>query len=159
MLHKALRQLPYLVHTNRELGLMLKGVKPLTYFMEGVGDEPEVCIRYWRMFDTHVARGHLTKRESFGAWPDQPQFKYRRLFYTLPGQEWRVDAMLALLNEPGPWSDSHERRFGELLGYQDWQMDYWLAHRPSLRSNVSVHQDSDGRINHRFDHVDIDRIQ
>jgi len=74
---------------------MLKGVKPLTYFMEGVGDEPEVCIR----------------------------------------------------------------RFGELLGYQDWQMDYWLAHRPSLRSNVSVHQDSDGRINHRFDHVDIDRIQ
>ena len=47
MLHKALQQLPYLVHTNRELGLMLKGVKPLTYFMEGVGDEPEVP--FWRI--------------------------------------------------------------------------------------------------------------
>ncbi|MFK4491947.1 hypothetical protein [Bradyrhizobium sp. USDA 336] len=26
------RQLPYQVHTNRELGLMLQGTKPLAYF-------------------------------------------------------------------------------------------------------------------------------
>jgi len=132
MLTKALRQLPYLVHTNRELGLMLKGTKPLAYFMDVVGREPDVCIRYWRRFDTHVRRGRLKKRELIEAWPDQPRFEYRRLFYTLPGQEWRVDAMLALLHEPGPWSDSHERRFGELLGYKDWQIDYWLMHRQSL---------------------------
>lgn len=49
------RQLPYLDHTNRELGLMLRGTKPLAYFMDIVGHEPDICIRYWRMFDRHVA--------------------------------------------------------------------------------------------------------
>jgi len=39
--------------------------------------------------------------------------------------------MLTLLNEPGSWSDDRERRFGELLGYEGWQIDYWLTHRPS----------------------------
>jgi hypothetical protein len=59
MLSKWLRQLPYLVHTNSELGLMLKGTKLLAYFMEVVGREPDVCTRYWRMFDRHVAAGRL----------------------------------------------------------------------------------------------------
>jgi hypothetical protein len=57
-----------------------------------------------------------------------PQREHRRLFYTLPGHEWRVDAMLVLLNEPGAWSDDRERRFGELLGYERWQIDYWMTH-------------------------------
>jgi hypothetical protein len=25
--------------------------------------------------------------------------------------------------------DRIERRFGELLGYEDWQIDYWLTQR------------------------------
>ena len=124
-----LRQLPYLVHTNRELGLMLRGTKPLAYFMDVVGLEPDICLRYWRMFDRHVAVGRLTKREVIEPSPDLPTLEYRRLFYALPGQDWRVDAMLTLLNETGAWSDDHERRFGELLGYEEWQIDYWLAHR------------------------------
>jgi hypothetical protein len=40
--------------------------------------------------------------------------------------------MLALLNETAAWSDDRERRFGELLGYEAWQMDYWMTHRRSL---------------------------
>ncbi|MCP3385677.1 hypothetical protein NLM31_35365 [Bradyrhizobium sp. CCGUVB4N] len=127
-----LRQLPYLVHTNRELGLMLRGTKPLAYFMDFVGREPETCIRYWRMFDRHVAVGHLIKRELIDTCPDLPRLECRRLFYVLPGHEWRIDAMLKLLDEPGAWSDGRERRFGELLGYENWQIDYWLAHRPSF---------------------------
>ncbi|MDA9403042.1 hypothetical protein [Bradyrhizobium sp. CCBAU 45389] len=126
------RQLPYLVHTNRELGLMLRGVKPLAYFMEIVGREPDACLRYWRMFDRQVAVGRLMRREVIEPCPDLPQLEYRMLFYTLPGHEWRVDAMLVLLNEPGAWSDDRERRFGELLGYEGWQIDYWLTHRRSL---------------------------
>jgi hypothetical protein len=126
-----LRQLPYLVHTNRELGLMLRGAKPLAYFMDVVGREPDICIRYWRMFDRHVAVGRLIRREVIEPCPDLPQLEYRRLFYALPGHEWRVDAMLTLLNEPGAWSDGRERRFGELLGYEGWQIDYWLTHRLS----------------------------
>ncbi|MCA1415900.1 hypothetical protein I6F30_32975 [Bradyrhizobium sp. NBAIM20] len=125
---KRRRQVPYLVHTNRELGLMLRGTKPLAYFMDIVGEEPDVCIRYWRMFDRHVAEGRLTKRELIEPCPGAPQLEYRMLFYTLPGHEWRIDAMLALLNEPGAWSDDRERRFGELLGYETWQIDHWLTH-------------------------------
>jgi hypothetical protein len=131
MLPERLRQLPYLVHTNRELGLMLRGTKPLAYFMDAVGREPDACIRYWRMFDRHVAAGRLIRREVIEAHPDLPQLKYRTLFYALPGHEWRVDAMLTLLNEPGAWSDNRERRFGELLGYEGWQIDYWMTHRAS----------------------------
>jgi len=67
--------------------------------------------------------------------PDLTQLKYRRLFYALPGHEWRVDAMLTLLTEPGAWSDDRERRFGELLGYEEWQNDYWLTHRRSLSND------------------------
>ncbi|MFB6461203.1 hypothetical protein [Bradyrhizobium tunisiense] len=111
-------QLTHLVHTNRELGLMLRGAKPLAYFMDIVGREPDVCIRYWRMFDRHVDAGRLIRRAVIEPCPDLPQLEYRMLFYILPGHEWRVDAMLALLNEPGAWSDDRERRFGELLGYE-----------------------------------------
>jgi len=127
-----LPQLPYLVHTNRELGLMLRGYKPLAYFMDVIGQEPEICIRYWRMFDRYVAAGRLKKREVVEPIPDLPQLEYRKLLYALPGHEWRIDAMLALLNERGAWSDGRERRFGELLGYEAWQMDYWMTHRHSL---------------------------
>jgi hypothetical protein len=131
MLSERLRQLPYLVHTNRELGLMLRGIKPLAYFMDVVGREPDICIRYWRMFDRHVAAGRLIRREMIEGLPDLPRLQYRRLFYALPRHEWRIDAMLMLLDEPGAWSDDRERRFGELLGYEEWQNDYWLTHRPS----------------------------
>ncbi|MGY4428469.1 hypothetical protein ACVWWO_000946 [Bradyrhizobium sp. F1.13.1] len=123
------RQLPYLVHTNRELGLMLSGAKPLAYFSYIVGHEPDVCIRYWRMFNRHVDAGRLIRRAVIGPCPELPQLEYQMLFYTLLGHEWRVDAMLALLNEPGAWSDDRERRFGELLGYEAWQN--WVNHRRS----------------------------
>lgn len=122
------RQLPYLVHTNRELGLMLRGTKPLAYFMDLVGREPDICIRYWRMFDRHVALGRLIKREVIEPCPNLPNLDSRKLFYALPGHEWRVDAMLTLLDEPGAWSDDRERRFGELLGYEEWQIDCWLTY-------------------------------
>jgi len=114
---------------------MLKGIKPLAYFMDVVGTEPDICIRYWRMFDRHVAAGRLTKREVIEAIPNLSQHSYRRLFYALPGQEWRIDSMLALLREPTPWSDERERCFGALLGYTDRQNDYWLTHC-SWRVNV-----------------------
>jgi hypothetical protein len=42
-----------------------------------------------------------------------------------------LTAMLTLPNEPGAWSDDRERRFGELFGYEGWQIDYWLTHRLS----------------------------
>jgi hypothetical protein len=128
MISERLQQLPYLLHTNRELGLMLRGIKPLAYFMDAVGHEPDICVRYWRMFDRHVAAGRLIRREVIEPLPGLPLLQYRKLFYCLPGHEWRIDAMLTLLNELGGWSDGRERRVGELLGYEEWQNDYWLTH-------------------------------
>ena len=103
---------------------MLRGAKPLSYFLNFVPGEFEFNIRYWRMFDRHVSAGQLIKREVF-------DLLHRRLFYASPGHEWRIDAMLALLNELHAWSEDHERRSCELLGYEGWQTDYWLAHRRS----------------------------
>jgi hypothetical protein len=71
------------------------------------------------------------KRELIEPCPES-RLEYRMLFYTLPGNAWRVDAMLPLLNEPGAWSDSCERRFGELPGLKSWQIDYWLTHGRAL---------------------------
>jgi len=128
MLPDGLRSLPYLVHTNRELGLMLKGVKPMAMFGYTDGYELGFVLRYFRMFDRHVQTGRFEKthkREPFrdGAFSHS-------LFYTLPGERWRVDAMLELLAVPGPWSNERERRYGTLLGYEDWQNDIWLERYP-----------------------------
>ena len=37
--------------------------------------------------------------------------------------------MLTLVNELEAWSDDHERRLSELLGYEGWQIDHWLRYR------------------------------
>jgi hypothetical protein len=47
--------------------------------------------------------------------------------------------MLALLNELSEvkaWSDDHERRFSELLGYETWQIDHWLIYRRARRAGA-----------------------
>ena len=133
MRFERLRELPYLVHTNRELGLMLRGMKPLAYFLNVVASEFDANIRYWRMFDRHVAAGRLIKREAFDVFAN---LEHRRLFYALPGHEWRIDAMLTLMNELEAWSDDHERRFSELLGYEGWQIDHWLRYRRARRAGA-----------------------
>lgn len=126
MRSERLRQLPYLGHNNRELGLMLRGTKPLAYFLNVIASDSNINVRYWRMFDRHVAAGRLIRREVIEAFAQLP---HRRLFYALPGHEWRIDAMLTLLNELETWSEDHERRSCELLGYEGGQIDYWLTHR------------------------------
>lgn len=127
--------LPYLGHNCRELGLMLRGMKPLAYFLNFVPRELGANIRYWRMFDRHVVAGRFIKRELFWLFNG---LEHRRLFYALPDHEWRIDAMNALLNELHEckvWSDDHERRSSELLGYESWQIDHWLAY---LRSRADA---------------------
>jgi hypothetical protein len=122
----ALRDLPYLVHTNRELGLMLRGTKPLAHFCYAVGSEPACLIRYLRLFDRRAAAGQFYKREVLGPAHNLLNVSVRRVFYALPGQEWRIDTLLELLRQPGAWNEERERREGELLGYEGWQNDVWL---------------------------------
>ena len=135
MLPERLRQLPYLVHTNRELGLMLRGVKPLAMFMDGADCFPDCVVRYLRMFDRHAEAGRFVKRLQVIPSVD-PRIsikEWHRIFYSLPAEEWRIDAMIELRARPGDWSADREREEGRLLGYTDEQNEIWQA-RTYLRS-------------------------
>ena len=123
---KSFHSLPYVVHTNRELGLMLRGVKPLAVFRWIEGYEIDFVMRYLRMFDRHVAAGRFVKHEQVRPTPQLPHLSDFTIFYTLPGHEWRVEAYKELLQMPGKWTPARERREGELLGYEDWQNDIHL---------------------------------
>lgn len=125
MLNDLLTSLPYLVHTNRELGLMLAGKKPLASFADGRDRFPEVVSRYLRLFDRHVASGKIARFDHFSeaSWGD-----CHHILFALPGEEWRFQAMLDLVLCDEPWTIAHERRQGELLGYDDWMNDYWLTY-------------------------------
>ncbi len=133
--------LPYVGHNGRELGLMLRGTKPLAYFLDTIDRESDIVIRYWRMFDRHVAAGRLIKREVFEVLSN---LEHRRLLYALPGHEWRIDAMNSLMDElrtcSKAWSDDQERRSCELLGYEGWQIDHWLTYRRARRAVSSAGQ-------------------
>lgn len=131
MLSEWLRSLPYQVHTNRELGLMLAGKKPVASFVDGKDCYPFVMQRYFRLFDRHVATGRFKRLDHFSnaRFGERPVVLHRILF-ALPNEEWRMQALVDLLESGGSWTPEHERREGELLGYADWMNDYWAQHRP-----------------------------
>lgn len=123
-----MRDLPYTVHTNIELGLMLRGLKPLALFVEDYSRTPDCLLRYFRMFDRHVASGRFVKREHPVGNAGNRNIQY--LLYMLSGEEWRANRMIELRERPGPWSAYREREFGQLLGYEDWMNDVWLDRYP-----------------------------
>lgn len=119
-----LKALPYQVHTNRELGLMLRGVKPLAVFTDYEGHFPEVVLRYLRMFDRHVAAGRFVRRDEI---VDNKHGRLRSVLFALPNEEWRIQAMIDLRAQPGKWTREMEREEGELLGYTAEQNEIWLS--------------------------------
>lgn len=127
MLSDLLKGLPYLVHTNRELGLMLAGKKPLACFVDGKDCFPESVSRYIGMFDRQVAAGRIVRRDHFSDAAWLRPFVCHHILFALPGEEWRMQAMLDLMLSDTPWTADHERRQGELFGYDEWMNDYWLA--------------------------------
>jgi hypothetical protein len=78
----------------------------------------------------HAAAGRFTRHEKVSPLHQLNGKHYHQIFYTLPSEEWRVNAMLELLALPGAWSNQRERRYGTLLGYKDWQNDLWLFRHP-----------------------------
>jgi hypothetical protein len=126
MLNSMLRSLPYLVHTNRELGLMIEGRKPFAMFSECKDCWVEAVERYLRLFDRPILEGRLTRMDHFApSLPPNARIVHR-VGFALPGEEWRMQAMMDLMTANERWTSAHERRQGELLGYEDWMNDYWL---------------------------------
>ena len=109
---------------------MLRGIKPMAMFSDIDGQEPDCVMRYHRMFERHVLDGLFYRRIVDMEVPGRSDLQLRRVFYTLPGEDWRVEAMLELIEHYGNWTNEHERRFGSLLGYEDWQNDIWLERYP-----------------------------
>jgi len=128
--HLSFDVLGYHIHTNRELGMMLRGVKPLAKFSEVRGMFPEVVERYLRMFDRHVAEGRFVRRDHIQQMTDRSgrslDTEFQTILYALPSEVWRIDAMIRLWTNPGEWTEAHERQEGSLLGYEDWQNDIWI---------------------------------
>ena len=92
--------LGYQLHTNRELGMMLRGVKPLAVFSEVRGYFPPVLGRYFRLFDRHVRDQDLIRRDHIeqplSAPGSRSSFEIHVILFTLPHEAWRIDAMIEL---------------------------------------------------------------
>jgi len=124
---------PYQIHTNRELLLMLNGVKPLAAFAEEHRCLAEDSFIPERLFDPYVAAGRFIKRE-YVETRDMHGYRLRRVLYARPEEAWRIDAYILLCHtqEKTGWNDSLERMEGHLLGYEEWQTDVHMAARKEL---------------------------
>lgn len=128
-----LREVPYLVHTNYELVLMIDGRKQFArmggehYPSDGHIDED--------LFDRCVAQGLLHKEVELEKFAEPLRLKdgrsfegSRTVYYTRKGEEWRIPAwkLISKASAKSGWNDSFERLEGMLFGYEDWQNDWWL---------------------------------
>lgn len=119
-------ELPYKVHTNRELALMLAGEKPFAAFSEYLpSDLDDECIPESR-FAPYVQDGLFLKREYVSA--AKQNRKTRVVLYARSGEEWRIEAYILLKRtaEKAGWSEGFERLEGALLGYEEWQNDVYI---------------------------------
>ncbi len=122
---KLSNEVAYDIHTNRELGMMLRGAKPLAVFSDGYDRFPDSMLRYLRMFDRHATLGRFVRRDYVEVWTRDVAIHV--ILYATPAEEWRIDAMLDLRRHLGDWNIERERLFGTLLGYTDEQNDIWIA--------------------------------
>ena len=111
--------------------MMLRGEKPLSVFAYAQNQFPPTVVRYLRMFDRHWAKNRLVRDEDVRPPELGLNYSLHTIYYALPGEEWRIAAMMELRRSQ-TWSLDYERREGEVLGYADWQIDWfidWLKRR------------------------------
>jgi hypothetical protein len=118
-------ELPYPVHTGRELRMLLSGEKPLAAFVDDMPNLPDNGIVPEEIFTPYVSTGRLIKRDRETSRSGRP---CRDVLYALPSEVWRMDAYLLLLDilDQGCWSEGMERMQGRLLGYTDSQNDAYI---------------------------------
>ncbi|WP_428249116.1 hypothetical protein [Ferrovibrio sp.] len=113
-------------HELRELELMLAGKKPAAMFSDAV-------IARWIIpedaFEPHVQAGRIIKRVVFE--PNPGSFDAIRVYYALPGEEWRIDALDAINNaihsKLRPATGQDDIDTGRLLGYTEEEIAIYLA--------------------------------
>jgi hypothetical protein len=114
-------------HEGKELELMLAGKKPVAMFSDVIPasfDLPE------EDFAPHVESGRLVKREVVITASKSGLYDMRYLFYVLPGEEWRIDRLIQIHRDfhqyNKPTSRKLEKEIGQLLGYQDQDIQVFL---------------------------------
>ena len=125
---------PYIIHTGREIELMLSCKKPMAAFCEVLEFSFDESIIPEQAFAPHVSDGSIVKTEVIiGSPPKQ----LRRVLFALPGEEWRMRAYLLMWEVAGKsgWNESLERMEGRLLGYADWQCDFHIQLRTQMQSS------------------------
>ncbi|HEY3538561.1 MAG TPA: hypothetical protein VGL01_14145 [Trinickia sp.] len=121
---------PYLLHTNRELLLMLAGRKPFSAFEDedGLSGKPSRFFPEAK-FDAFVAAGRFVKHEYLEPFEVDATHRIRRVFYALPGEAWRIPAYVLLMEtwKCAGWNEGFERMQGSLLGYSKEENDIHIA--------------------------------
>jgi hypothetical protein len=130
----SLRDVPYLVHTNYELPLLLEGRKQFAHMCEHY---PPHRHHDEDRFDRFVEAGVLHKDVSLDPFDSPRQLRdgsviegQREVCYTRKGEEWRIQAwkLISAASRKSGWNESFERLEGMLFGYEDWQMEWWISH-------------------------------
>jgi len=127
--NRPLDELPYMLHTNRELRMMLSGTKPLSAFCGQYPPHSDVEEIPERLFDPFVEAGRFVKREYVEPLRDGPVRGIHHVLYALPGESWRIDAYILMQDEAARagWNEGFERMQGSLLGYESWQNDIHIT--------------------------------
>jgi hypothetical protein len=113
-------------HEGRELSLMLAGEKPLAFFFEVAG---ETGIIPDDTFAPYVASGEILRFERvFEPSPGLPEMpSVRVVFFCQPGEGWRVDAAVKIVepvfSQGTSPTDRDDAELGRLLGYSEEDID------------------------------------
>jgi hypothetical protein len=138
----SLRAVPYLVHTNYELILLLDGTKQFARELEVYPPHEHFQED---LFNRYVAQGLIHKEVFIKPFPTLLKLQDGRVYegerevcYTRNGQEWRIPAwrLVRAASEKSGWNEDFERLEGMLFGYEEWQMDWWIAHIRERRAIV-----------------------
>jgi hypothetical protein len=142
----SMRAIPYLVHTRYELLLLLNGTKKFAR----MGDAyPPYRHHDEELFDRYVAEGLLHKEVQLEPFPEPYTLKDGRViegvrdtYYTPKGEEWRIQAwkLVYAASRKSTWNEDFERLQGMLFGYEEWQMDWWIAH---IHEQKKAHADAE----------------
>jgi hypothetical protein len=126
--HCEVDNLPYLVHTDRELDLMLSGKKPLAVFSDFLNDNSNQCFPCEPFFEPHLQSNAILKKD-WCLFLHNSNETVNYLFYYLPAEEWRVKAYMLLIEVSHAlgWNQCMERMQGRLLGYSEVECDIYLS--------------------------------
>jgi hypothetical protein len=119
--------IPYLIHGGYELALMVHGRKPFA-FMDYDSSSKQLRTLKAR-FDHYVSQGILHAHPEIFESKDQPGRQTGTILYTTKGEEWRIPAYELVRMRSKRTANGFEnvdRLTGALLGYEEWQNDWWI---------------------------------